>query len=97
MAAKQPTKAQRKYWELVRELGCCVEGVHIGPIAIHHALTGMGGRKNHDLVLPLCYNHHQGKDGIHTLNRKVWQERFGNEPDLLEQINHRLEYANEGL
>lgn len=63
------------------------------PVHVHHAKTGAGGRKNHMLVLPLCYNHHQGKEGIHTMGRKPWQEKFGTEDELLDRVQKQLDYA----
>lgn len=78
--AKTPTKAEKSHMESVRALGCIICG---GVAAVHHALTGMGGRKNHMKVLPLCWTHHQGPDGIHTLSRKVWQALYGTELELL--------------
>lgn len=64
---KAPTKSQRARWERIRELGC---SVCLMPAAIHHCETGGGGRKDHDKVAALCYIHHQGERGIHTLGRK---------------------------
>lgn len=80
--ASPPTKGQRERWSRIVELGCAVEGCP-NPPAIHHCGTGMGGRKDHDRVLGLCHLHHQGKLGVHTMSRRVWQARFGTEDDLM--------------
>lgn len=88
--AKAPTKKQRERWWRIAELGCIVRGCGYAQVSIHHALTGGGGRKDHDKVLPLCYNHHQGYKGIHTLSRRVWEEQFGTERELLEKVSERL-------
>ena len=86
--SQAPTKAQRARWEQIVGYGCMICRNHA---AIHHALTGGGGRKDHDKVLPLCYYHHQGKAGIHTLSRRVWEQRFGaTEAELLEVIKTYL-------
>lgn len=40
---------------------------------IHHIYTGTANRKisdKHGFILPLCHEHHTGKDGIH-FNREV--------------------------
>lgn len=73
----------------VAELACVVCGSW--PVAVHHALTGgLGhGRKNHMLVLPLCFSCHQGERGIHTLGRKAWQAKYGMESELLEKVAAR--------
>lgn len=85
--AKAPTKAQREKWGRVRELGCmlCKK-----PAQIHHALTGGGGRKDHDKVIPLCFDHHIGACGIHHLGRKKWQASYGSELDMLETVENML-------
>jgi hypothetical protein len=82
--AKAPTKAQRARWDKMREHGCMICG---GMAAIHHCETGMGGRKNHDKVIPLCHYHHQGEQGIHSMARRPWQETYGTEQELMARIN----------
>jgi len=39
---------------------------------------------------PLCYCHHQGEDGIHTIGRKKWQAKYGTEQELFEKITTYL-------
>lgn len=87
--SKQPTKAQREQWERIRALGCIVCG---GMASIHHCFTGAGGRKDHDKVLPLCWNCHQNpKTGIHGgLGRRKWQEIHGSETELMDKVNNLL-------
>jgi len=79
----KPTKAQREAWALAAEKGCVICGN--SQVQIHHAETGAGGRKNHDKFLVLCYLHHQGQLGIHTLGRKKWQAMFGSEQELMDR------------
>lgn len=88
--SNKPTVADRKYWHQIKEFGCIIKGCD-NPPHIHHALTGAGGRKNHRKVLPLCHYHHQGDEGLHTLSRRVWEEKYGTEEELLEQLRIRLE------
>lgn len=80
---KAPTIKDRERWERIRELGCSVCECFA---AIHHAETGMGGRKDHKKVFALCYHHHQGQEGIHTLGRKKWQIKYGSEQEHLEKV-----------
>lgn len=86
---KALTVAEKKHHEKVRELGCIVFEC-FNPAAIHHIGTGMGGRKDHMRVIPLCHLHHQGKQGIHTLSRRIWQKIYGYEEELLMKVQHRL-------
>lgn len=82
--AKIPTAAQRKMWDKVTGMGCFICGAF--EVEIHHAFTGGGGRKDHDKVLPLCYDHHRGAHGIHTLGRKRWVFHYGSEQDAYGKV-----------
>lgn len=86
---KAPTKAQRQLWDKIANLGCIVESCIHAP-CIHHIETGMGGCKNHDRVIPLCYDHHQGREGIHTLSRRIWQAKYGTEQKLFNKVMEQL-------
>lgn len=85
--SKPPTKSQRETWSKLAEHGCVICGA---PACIHHAGTGMGGRKNHDFVIPLCYEHHQGATGLHTIGRKAWQQIYGTEAELHEKAMQKI-------
>jgi hypothetical protein len=54
-------------------------------------LTGAGGRKNHKDIIPLCYGHHRGRAGIHTIGRKLWQAKHGHEVILMVVVQDRLD------
>lgn len=82
--ARQPNAEEKRHHAKVRELGCII---CVSPTELHHAGTGMGGRKDHMRVIPLCYHHHRGAEGIHTLSRRVWQEKYGTEQFLLDRID----------
>jgi hypothetical protein len=84
-----PTTTQRKYWDKITQLGCVVKNHECaGRITINHCFTGAGGRKDHDKVIPLCWNHHLSKefgiDGRGKYSKKTWQEHYGTELQLLE-------------
>lgn len=85
--SKQPTKAERAMWDRLASMGCIICA---SPASIHHAETGMGGRKDHKKVIPLCHYHHQGDEGIHTLSRRVWQQKYGTEQELMIKAQERL-------
>ena len=42
-------------------------------IEIHHTLFGKNRKKATEdgLVVPLCYEHHRGKNGVHGLNKEL--------------------------
>lgn len=78
---KKPTKSQRQRWTKVAELGCLICG---GLATIHHLFTGAGGRKNHNRVAPLCWEHHVGLEGIdgRVMSKKQWQAKYMTEPEM---------------
>lgn len=77
----------------VAALGCIVCG---GPAMVHHIRSGMGmgQRASHYQTIPLCYNHHQGREGIHTIGTKVWQIIHGYERELLAKVLQLLGIEN---
>lgn len=85
-----PTKKQRERWSKIASLGCIICA---SPDEIHHCFTGAGGRKNHDKVIPLCPEHHRGKNGIdgRHLSKRQWQDIYGSEQELLDRINRLVD------
>lgn len=55
-----------------------------GPTYAHHPRfsEGMGTKASDYLAVPLCYEHHQGKTGIHG-DRSAWNIAKINEPQAL--------------
>ena len=85
----RPTKAQRKRWGLVADLGCIVCG---NTAEIHHCHTSMGCRKNHDLVIPLCCDCHRGGYGVGIHGGKAeFEARNGTEAALLEKVSRLVD------
>lgn len=93
MTARGANAAERRYWSRVVACGCIVGPLGCaGRVTIHHCFTGGGGRKNHKLVLPLCWGHHLGPDGIDgkRLSKREWQEKHGAESYLMRLLEVRL-------
>ena len=88
--------------EKVAELGCIVCRLLFDvktPANVHH-LTGLkyrstGKKASDEHIIPLCYHHHQGTFGIHTLGTKEWERHFGTQEDLLEIVNDYLAISTE--
>lgn len=97
MGKRKPTAADKRHFSVVSGLGCIVclnNGTPGTPSEIHHprSLGGMGLKADHKFVLPLCPFHHRlgGKgEAIHA-GRKSWEEKFGSEQKLLEQVQSLL-------
>jgi|TARA_R110002051_G_scaffold100647_1_gene171031 hypothetical protein len=85
-----PTKKEREHMDLVAQLGCFICR---SPANLHHIRpkgTGIGRRSSHMEVIPLCYEHHQGKFSVHGSPKKFKAE-YGTEKEMLEQV---LEQVN---
>ena len=97
-AGKKPRNAVtvliRRYWKAVAAVGCIVVGSTPceGRITIHHCGTGAGRRKDHRKVLPLCWGHHLGAQGIDgkRMSKRDWQAKYGTETALLKRLERLL-------
>ena len=80
----------RKWMGLVARVPCVLcdrMGISGSPAQVHHMKMGTGaagaGRRD-TLVIALCYEHHQGKSGVHQLKEHGLQLRYKcGELDLL--------------
>lgn len=77
--------------DLVANLGCIVKGCG-SPTTIHHCGTYMGGGRDHMRVIPLCWPHHLGPEGIDgkRMSKRQWQAKYGTELELLEATRRKL-------
>lgn len=80
----------RAHLARISELGCIVCGAP--EPQIHHIRHGQGmaQRASDRQAIPLCYYHHQGEEGIHTLGTRAWERKYGAEIELLRQVFERL-------
>ncbi len=76
----------------------CVLCMHLGlgesPSVVHHLKYGQGAgdRASDCMTLPLCYEHHVGKTGVHQLKEKGLRLRYNlSELDLLAMTLEALE------
>ena len=74
----------------VAKLGCLICGA---PACLHHIKTqasrGMGKKRLKYEAIPLCYEHHQGNDGIHS-GEKTWEAKYGNQADMMNYVLKKL-------
>lgn len=83
------TKAEKAHKEALAGLGCVLcrrlYGPHDpAPVELHHLRTGGWGKGDYTTLIPLCFLHHRGAEGIHTLGTKAWVRHFGfTQTDLL--------------
>lgn len=80
---KQPkiTKAEgKRHMSKVAKLPCVVCGDTT--IEVHHATGGGMGMKSSAFdTFSLCVDHHRGQNGIHTIGKKVWEDRYRPQAD----------------
>lgn len=97
---EQMKKKHKERFDKLRQLGCVAcskKGIFSEPI-IHHIrrFTGVGLRPSHDKTIPLCPQHHNmGNESIH-LNKKKFEKLFGNELDLLDEVNRQIKKLEKG-
>lgn len=91
------SKAELIHKGKVAELGCAmchhIHGPHEpGPVELHHIRTGGWGKGNYKTLIPLCPNHHRGREGIHHIGTKLWEREFGvTQQQLLDWTIGRIE------
>ena len=85
------TKAEKQHKAALADMPCAIcvriHGAHEGGnVTLHHLRSGGWGKGGYETLIPLCHNHHQGAEGIHTLGTKAWERAFGvTQQDLLNQ------------
>ncbi len=95
------SKSERSHLNAVASLGCCVcynLGHEDCPAEIHHLRDGQGlsQRAHYTETIPLCPIHHRLGDGTaktgyqigYHKSPKEFEERYGTERELLEQVMH---------
>lgn len=88
-------KAEQKHKAALADMACLIceriYGQHPGGnVTLHHLRTGGWGKPGWDSLIPLCHNHHQGPEGIHTMGTKAWERAFNvSQKDLLDIIKER--------
>ena len=81
----------KDYEDKVRGLGCVVcrnlGFRHTGDCSIHH-VESVRDELSAYAIVPLCYDHHQGPNGVHGLSRRGFEARYKlNDVKLLALVN----------
>lgn len=73
----------------VAELPCVCCGAR--PVEVHHVISGrFSQRKASDReIIPLCYAHHRGPEGIHA-SKRAWEAIWGMDTDYLPVVADML-------
>ena len=87
-------KSDKKRFDQLKQLGCvaCAKFGSIREPVIHHIRkhTGISRRPDHQDTIPLCPEHHNmGNESIHH-NKKLFEEKFGTEKQLLITTNLKI-------
>jgi len=99
---KSVSKAIRKHWDRVANLGCIITGqpaevahCHGGSISVVLGAKfrpGMAQKQNHWLVIPLNPQLHRGQFGLDSCSADDWEAAYGEQVHLLEEVSYRLGY-----
>ena len=90
------TAEEKRIMKRVAEMGCIVcelfYNVYEPRVQVHHVRANHGwGRSSHKAIIPLCYEHHQGITGVHSMGREQFNDLYGkSEIELLEIVLNRL-------
>lgn len=84
--SRQKTKAERDHLTWVASQPCMISGKR--PVQVHHIRLN-GEPRDHFKSIPLHYDYHQGPEGIHTLGKYAWRDKYGHELDMMEKIKRR--------
>jgi hypothetical protein len=78
------TAEEKAHLNWIASLPCSIEGCP-NPVNVHH-IREFGEQRDDFKTIPLCFDHHQGKSGIHFLGKHAWREIYGHELDILKKI-----------
>lgn len=89
------TAEEKRIMKRVASMGCIVcerIGYPGTPAQVHHVRANHGwGRSSHKAIIPLCYEHHQGNTGVHSMGREQFKDMYGkSEIEFLEIVLNRL-------
>ena len=84
---KSKQKSEKDHLNWVASQGCMICG---GVACVHH-IRILGEPRDHYKTIPLCYNHHQGYEGIHFLGKHVFREKYGHELDMLGELMKKVD------
>jgi hypothetical protein len=90
------TKAEIQHKNKVASLGCAlcfhIHGPHEpAPVELHHLRSGGWGKGDYTTLIPLCPEHHRGRDGVHGLGTKGFTRFYGvSQHDLLVWTKEQL-------
>jgi hypothetical protein len=80
------SKEEKAHLNWVASLGCVICQKRAN---VHH-VRSVASKRDHFKVIPLCYDHHQGSEGIHHLGKREWVKRYGYELDYLKKIMDKI-------
>ena len=81
---KKKPKKDKAHLNWVASQGCMIPSCSESP-CVHH-IRILGEPRDDMRTIPLCWNHHQGPEGIHFLGKHVWREKYGHELNMLNEL-----------
>jgi hypothetical protein len=84
---KSRSISEKDHLNWVASQGCIICG---SEACVHH-IRIMGEPRDDFKSIPLCWHHHQGPEGIHTLGKYAWRKTYGHELDMLKKLMKRID------
>ena len=81
------TAAEKRYLDKVGQLPCVVCGAT--PVEIHH-VRRYGENRKHSKVVPLCWYHHRGPEGLHHLGKRAFERKYLSQDSMLDKTRELL-------
>lgn len=77
------------YLARVAQLPCVICGAR--PVHVHHCISERFSQRNASdcETIPLCHDHHQGRNGIHT-SKRAWERENGFDYEFLAVVADQL-------
>lgn len=85
-------KETKKHYDKIASLGCVLclfLGLGETRPQIHH-IRRYGGKRDNAPVIPLCFSHHTGNEGVHGLGAKGFEKRYGISQEFLLELTTML-------
>lgn len=95
------TQDERHHKDRLAQLGCMacrrLYGPHEpAPVELHHYRGGGWGKGDYTTLIPLCPEHHRGRQGVHGLGVKGFDKAYPfTQKDLLNDAIYLLKKSNE--
>lgn len=95
------TKDEKDHKRKLAEHGCVacwrLHGCTTYEVELHHFRGGGWGKGDYKTLMPLCYQHHRGRFGVHGLGTKGFDAHFGDKTIYKERAFTQRDLLDDAL